>query len=205
MPKSATSKRVHRPSNWRLGRENVFAIGQYRNDRSEGRVPLDDARQARDKARALLKKGIHPAHNRQTERLATNVVAADTFKTIGKEWMVAKSSRWTDGYKSQVKRVLEADVFPVMGHLPIRTVTAAFVKALEKHYGDPATITGLRLLLLTFVRSTGLRHAQWREIDLEKAKWLEERRAVMQQWADMVDASARSAIPGSTTNTQENF
>ena len=52
------------------GKENVFAVGEYFNDKRGGHVSLDEARSERDKARALVKQGIHPAHHRQAERLA---------------------------------------------------------------------------------------------------------------------------------------
>jgi hypothetical protein len=63
------------------GRENVFAIGAYFEDRRQGHVSLEDARSARDRARALVRQGIHPAHVRRAERLAaaaSNVVAVET-------------------------------------------------------------------------------------------------------------------------------
>ena len=41
------------------GKENLFAIGSF------PQVSLAEARTAREKARALVKQGIHPAHERQ--------------------------------------------------------------------------------------------------------------------------------------------
>ena len=51
-------------------KENIYAIGEYFSDKREGHVSLDDARKERDRARALVNQGIHPAHHRQAERLA---------------------------------------------------------------------------------------------------------------------------------------
>ena len=41
------------------GKENLFAIGGF------PQVSLAEARAVREKARALVKQGIHPAHERQ--------------------------------------------------------------------------------------------------------------------------------------------
>jgi integrase len=46
-----------------------------------------------------------------------------------------------------------------------------FLKALEKYDGHPQTKLALRLLLLTFVRTTELRAANWDEIKWEKGEW----------------------------------
>lgn len=107
------------------GKENIFAIGEYFNDKRGGHVSLDDARGERDKARALVKQGIHPAHNRQKERLAAYTENANTFEAVAREWISKKKSGWAPYYLRQVERFLGADVFPYVGNIPIRNVTAA--------------------------------------------------------------------------------
>lgn len=108
-----------------VGKENVFAVGEYFNDKRGGHVSLDDARGERDKARALIKQGIHPAHHRQAARLATNAENANTFESVAREWIAKKKQGWTPYYLRQVERFHETDVFPYVGNLPIRNVTAA--------------------------------------------------------------------------------
>jgi hypothetical protein len=107
------------------GKENIFAIGEYFSDKREGHVSLDDARKERDKARALVNQGIHPAHQRQAERLATHTESANTFEAVTREWIAKKKPTWTPYYLRQVERFMEADVFPKIGKHPIRNVTAA--------------------------------------------------------------------------------
>lgn len=122
-----------RPSGARLwryryriaGKENLYAIGEYFNDRRQGHVSLDDARRARDDARALVKQGIHPAHTRQAARLAQHAANANTFECVAREWIAKKKPEWTPYYLRQVERFLSADAFPYIGALPIRNVTAA--------------------------------------------------------------------------------
>lgn len=46
-----------------------------------------------------------------------------------------------------------------------------FLKKLDAYEGQPLTRLGLRLVLLTFVRSKELRGATWDEFDLERAEW----------------------------------
>lgn len=46
-----------------------------------------------------------------------------------------------------------------------------FLENLDKYDGHPQTKLALKLLLLTFVRTTELRAAQWTEINLEAAEW----------------------------------
>lgn len=46
-----------------------------------------------------------------------------------------------------------------------------FLKKLEAYDGHPQTKLALRMLLLTFVRTTELRAAEWTEINWDKAEW----------------------------------
>lgn len=101
------------------GKENVFAIGEYPS------IGLAEARAEHGKARALVKQSVHPSHNRQAERLSSQVANANTFEAVAREWISKKSPRWTAYYLRQVTRFLESDVFPHIGKLPIRNVTSA--------------------------------------------------------------------------------
>jgi integrase len=101
------------------GKENVFALGEY------PALGLADARSERDKARALVKRGIHPAHNRRTARLAQQAQNANSFEAIALEWIGKKASSWKPAYLRKIERRMAADVFPSIGNLPIRNVTAA--------------------------------------------------------------------------------
>lgn len=108
------------------GKENLYAIGAYPE------VTLADARIERDQARALVKRGIHPAHHRQAEQLLTLAGNANTFEAVAREWIEQKQAKWTPYYLRQVERFLAADVFPHIGKLPIRAVTAAHLLAIVR-------------------------------------------------------------------------
>lgn len=47
----------------------------------------------------------------------------------------------------------------------------ALLRAIESYEGHPSTLIALRLLPHVFVRPGELRHAEWREFDLDKAVW----------------------------------
>ncbi|WJV66570.1 tyrosine-type recombinase/integrase [Pectobacteriaceae bacterium CE70] len=108
------------------GKENVFALGEYPT------LGLAEARAEHDKARALVKQAIHPAHQRQLERMASYSANANTFEAVAREWIDKKSPDWTPYYLRQVERFLAADVFPVIGKLPIKSVRAAHLLEIIK-------------------------------------------------------------------------
>jgi hypothetical protein len=120
------------------GRENLYAIGDYPS------VSLADARKARDDARDLIKLGRHPAHARQTERTQQINANALTFKAIAEEWIAKKRSRWAPYYLLQIQRGMKKDIYPRIGRLPIRSVTAADVLAIL----DRATKRGAEVVAL---------------------------------------------------------
>jgi integrase len=101
------------------GKENHFAIGEYPT------ISLAEARAHRDDARKLVKEGVHPSHNRQNRRLAQAAESANTFQAVTEEWIGKKKPGWTPYYLRQVTRFMESDVYPYIGPLPIRSLTAA--------------------------------------------------------------------------------
>lgn len=106
------------------GKENLYAIGDYPS------VSLSDARKARDDARDLIKQGQHPAHARQNVRSQQINANALTFKAVAEEWIAKKRSRWAPYYLLQIQRGMKNDIYPRIGRLPIRAVTAADVLAI---------------------------------------------------------------------------
>lgn len=126
------------------GKENVFAVGEYVQSpngetkeqtqarRNAGMLTLAEARVRLEEWRALVKQGIHPAHNRQAARLANHAENANTFEAVAREWIAKKKQGWTPYYLRQVERFHETDVFPYVGNLPIRNVTAAHLLEIVK-------------------------------------------------------------------------
>ena len=78
------------------GKENLFAIGGF------PQVSLAEARAAREKARALVKQGIHPAHGRQVAHVESNKVRATYNKALLLDQRRALLQDWAD-YLSAVE------------------------------------------------------------------------------------------------------
>ncbi len=136
----ATGSKLWRYRYRLAGKENLFALGTY------PAMGLAEARAKRAKARELVKRGIHPAHDRQTDRLATVNANANTFEAVAREWIAKKKSNWTLYYARQVERFLELDLFPSIGKLPIRSVTAAHLLAIVKRVEERGAETVAMLL-----------------------------------------------------------
>ena len=108
------------------GKENVFAIGSFPE------MSLKAAREARDEAKKLVERGIHPAHQRRAERDRALRGNADSFGAVAGEWLEANRSRWTPRSFQQRRRLLERDVLPHIGELPMSEVTAGHCLAVLK-------------------------------------------------------------------------
>lgn len=65
--------------------------------------------------------------------------AADTFKAVGDDWYDTKVGKWSETYAKQVKTILASDVYPEIGDLPIRQVTAAHVYAILRRVNSRLT------------------------------------------------------------------
>lgn len=140
------------------GKENVFAVGEYANPpsgetpeeaearRSGGGFTLAEVREERSRARALVKQGVHPSRKRKLNRLAALVRDANTFEAVAREWIGKKEAHWTPYYRGQVESFLSADVFPHIGDLPIRNVTAAQVLEILQRVEDRGAETVAILL-----------------------------------------------------------
>jgi len=116
---------------WRLryrlaGKENVFAIGTYPV------IGLSEAREKKIAAKKLIAQSIHPAHNRKLEKIRKTHEHSNSFEAVAKEWLSNQADSWTPRTIQQRKSILERDVYPEIGTLPIRQVTPAHVLAILK-------------------------------------------------------------------------
>lgn len=109
---------------WRLryefaGKEKLLVIGPYPD------VSLSEAREARDEAKRVLRSGRDPSIVRRQVRTD----ASNTFEAIAREWHGLQVARWAKVHAGDVIRSLERDVFPDIGSLPVRDITAPDVLA----------------------------------------------------------------------------
>ena len=138
------------------GKENVFALGELtkepiretdtekRERIQQGRLTLVEARTEREKCRGLVKQGIHPSHNRKMQLITRVSENSNTFQAIAVEWISQRKSKWTAYYLRQIENTMEADVYPYIRTLPMRSITAAhlleIIKRVEKRGAETVAI-----------------------------------------------------------------
>lgn len=225
---------------WRLkfrhsGKEKRLALGVYPT------VSLAQARKKRDEARELLATGVDPSVARKEAKAADLASTGTTFEAVAREWHEHWKTTRTDHHTAYVMRRLEADVFPVVGGVPVAAITAPkliamakkieargaldiakrslqtcgqilryavahgliernpstdvkpsdalksrkkenyarldgrelpeLLRKIEVYQGAIRTRLALKLIALTFVRTSELIEARWSEFDLDAAEW----------------------------------
>jgi len=112
---------------YRFGdKANMLTIGEY------PLVSLAEARAERDRARALVKKGVDPSLVAKVERAAKQEEAGNTFGSLAEELMLQRAKTLSPGSVVRERRMLERDLGGI-AELPIRSITAPMLlKALRK-------------------------------------------------------------------------
>ncbi len=228
---------------WRMkyryaGKEKRLALGIY------DEVSLKEAREKCDAARKQLSDGIDPSFAKQEQKRAILLNAENTFEAVAREWHQHNLEKWSENHANTVMRRLEADIFPKIGKLPIKDITASIllpsIRAIEKrsafemarrslqyctqifsyanivsdhktnpardlsegkalkpfkrgHYAAmeakdlpdfliklshnegrlfPQTRMAIELIMLTFVRTSELIEAKWKEFDFKECIWI---------------------------------
>lgn len=216
------------------GKEKLLALGVYPD------ISLANARSKLEDARKLLANGTDPSEVKKQTKLAAKDMALHSFEAIAREWHAKFSPKWSEQHTLKIMRRLERDIFPLMGALPIKEITAPkllealrkiesrgvvetahrvhqncgqifryavatgraerdpspdlrgalrplnvkhhaaitdpkeigpLLRAIQGYTGYFVTKCALQLSPFVFVRPGELRHAEWTEIDFEKAEW----------------------------------
>jgi integrase len=122
------------------GKEKLLALGAYPE------VTLVQAREARDRARALRREGRDPSIERQLRRAAGDAAVADTFEAAARDWHGRMKSTWTPTHANDVLTSLEVHVFPHLGKLPKTSITPPMVlRVLKIIQARPAIETAHRV------------------------------------------------------------
>src|SRR5690606_32148238 len=74
--------------------------------------------------RLISAKGIDPAVLRREQKHQEAISHSNSFEKVAREWHEKKRSSWSAYYAKQVRQRLEKDIFPKIGHRPIRSLTA---------------------------------------------------------------------------------
>ena len=108
---------------WRLkyrfaGKEKTFAIGVFPD------VTLAEAREARDKAKRLLKQHIDPSQEKQKQKRQIYKQAGETFQHLAEHWYERQKQNWTVQHAEKTWRRIEMHVLPSIGNIPVTELKA---------------------------------------------------------------------------------
>jgi len=111
---------------WRLRyeferKEKLLSIGPYPS------VGVAEAREAVANAKRLLREGKDPAVEKRLRRLQIVTDGGTTFEAIAREWHDINKGHWVGQHAYDVLHSLARDVFPDLGSIPIKSITAANV------------------------------------------------------------------------------
>jgi integrase len=110
-----------------LGVEKVLSFGSYPV------TSLLEAREQRDNAKKLLRQGQDPMALKKDEKRKAALNARNTFKATALEWHEVNKGKWSEGHGQYLLHLLETDVFPAIGLLPIADIKAPdLLDALKK-------------------------------------------------------------------------
>ena len=104
------------------GKESMMGLGEYPV------TPLSEAREKAQAARKLVKDGINPVQQKQLDKVRQELDRRNTLELIAAEWLATKD--WEDITKKRRLDMLRRVVFPMLGKLPVRDITAHQVLAI---------------------------------------------------------------------------
>jgi len=102
------------------GKQKLLSFGQYPE------VSLSDAREARQKARELLAKGIDPGQVKKEAKQAKKAeeqIACSTFQKVATEWFQKYELKLSEKHAAKLRRYLETKIFPLIGQKPVAALT----------------------------------------------------------------------------------
>jgi integrase len=87
-------------------------------------VSLKEARVKKDAARKILKNGEDPGVVRKKEKIEFREDIVNTFENIAREWFEKKKTVITENYGRDIISRLKNNIFPYLGGMPIKKITA---------------------------------------------------------------------------------
>ena len=109
---------------------DVEAPAQTAQRMAAGQYTLEEARVERVRLRGIVKQGNHPIDERNERKALNRDARANTFESVAREWINRRAIKWSESRTGRITRFLENDVFPEIGHLAIRGVSAAHLLAI---------------------------------------------------------------------------
>ena len=104
------------------GKEKSLTIGKYPT------VSLSEARQEAENARRMLAQGQDPAAAKQQAKQERRAALLNTFAALARRWHTDNLHRWKLNHAERIMRYFETDVFPLIGEIPIDSITVGQIK-----------------------------------------------------------------------------
>jgi integrase len=128
---------------WRsAGRPRVITLGLYPE------ISLAKAREEREALRKAIREGRDPGAERQARRMA--VTTGHSVTALGRDWFERNKAIWRSNYAKDVRRILEVEIFPVLGSHHVNDITPPVVLGLVRQIegrGAPTTARRVRQVL----------------------------------------------------------
>lgn len=138
-----------------LGKEKTYTIGPYPE------VSLADARKEHDAARALVADGADPVTERKAEKQELLAASKNTFEAVARDWLAANKPHWSAYYYKQAETTLERDVFPKVGKIKVRDVTAAHLRPILKAVAERTKLPGVKRVRERGAATVAILIRQW--------------------------------------------
>ena len=121
-------------------KENTLSLGNYPE------TSLQDARNAKDKAKLDLRNGNDPALLRHQKKQLAAYNSSQTFDLIAREWHVRYINNWSPKQAARIMRRLESELFPDLGFYPVGILPRKVVLACLQKAAERSPELGKRLL-----------------------------------------------------------
>lgn len=109
-----------------LGKEKLMSLGVYPE------ITLAEAREKHRVAHKLVAEGEDPVQLKREATAHKKYEQGNTFEKIARDWLEYKKTEWSETNYATTKRRLQKDVFPVIGYVPIKSVTHQMLIDLSK-------------------------------------------------------------------------
>ena len=111
---------------WRLkyriaGKEKRLAIGVYPE------IKIARAREVALEAREHVRQGLDPQTEKKIAKAKNLEEGQHTFESMAKEWLSKHASGWTGNYSEKIGSVLNANLYPRIGSIPMTRITATML------------------------------------------------------------------------------
>jgi integrase len=137
-------------------KKNNIGYGSYPN------ITLSDARKIAEKDRLLLSQQKDPKHEKELIKQNQKRDFETTFEGVAREWLTLKSHELRPTTLKKTTRYFEKDVFPVIGKIPIKEITASSGITVIQNISNRSSyeicrkVARLMNQVMTFAVNTGL-------------------------------------------------